>query len=63
MAITGRFFSSVYAMRFVPKDQSCRKIKFYNEISKGVPTVLGAALNGVSFNIQSEMSSYQEHRS
>jgi len=49
MAITEWFCSLYMATRLVPKEQSCRKTKLYNEIRKGFTAYTGASLNGGSF--------------
>jgi hypothetical protein len=51
MAIT-EWFCFLYrymGARFVPKEQSSRKIKFYSEIRKGFTAYTSASWNGGSF--------------
>jgi len=50
------------AARLVPKEQSCRKIKLYNEIRKGFTAYASASVNAGSFNPSSEiLHLYQTH--
>ena len=52
------------AARLVLKEQSCWKIKCYNEIRKGFTAYSSASVNAGSFNTSSEMLLlYQEHHS